>query len=99
MNGCGADQFRQASAALLVPGAWKGHHVGHRAKVAQIRLGLFFLGSVVVSVPLALADGHAGSLAETTSGKIPVAALLAIGFLERQLPHAILGETDSWFRS
>jgi ABC-type sulfate transport system permease subunit len=48
--------------------------------VTRVLLVVYAVGSVVIAVPLLFAFGHAGDLADTTSGKILAAALLAIGF-------------------
>ena len=61
-----------------------------RHRVVQILLVLYAIGSVAIAVPLLLALGHAGDLAETTSGKILAAALLAMGF------GALAAARDPW---
>ena len=61
-----------------------------RNRVAQILLVLYAVGSVAVAVPLLLAFAHAGDLADTTSGKILAAALLALGF------GALAAARDPW---
>ena len=62
----------------------------HRNTVAQILLVLYAIGSVAVTIPLLFALGHAGDLADTTSGKILAAALLAMGF------GALAAARDPW---
>ena len=61
-----------------------------RNRVAQILLVLYAIGSVAVAIPLLFALGHAGDLADTTSGKILAAALLAMGF------GALAAARDPW---
>jgi hypothetical protein len=61
-----------------------------RNRVARILLVLYALGSVAIAVPLLFAFGHAGDLADTTSGKILAAALLAMGF------GALAASRDPW---
>jgi len=64
--------------------------VPHRNRVAQILLVLYAAGSVVVAIPLLFAFSHAGDLADTTSGKILAAALLAMAF------GALAAARDPW---
>jgi hypothetical protein len=47
------------------------------ARVARVLLVLYAVGSIAVAVPL-LVYGHAGDLAETTSGRVLAAALIAL---------------------
>ena len=61
-----------------------------RNRVARILLVLYALGSVAIAVPLLFAFGHAGDLADTTSGKILAAALVAMGF------GALAAARDPW---
>jgi len=62
----------------------------HRNRVAQILLILYAIGNAAIAVPLLFAFGRAGDLAATTSGKILVAALLAMGF------GALAAARDPW---
>ena len=62
----------------------------HRNRVAQILLVLYAAGSVVVAIPLLFAFSHAGDLADTTSGKILAAALLAMAL------GALAAARDPW---
>jgi hypothetical protein len=48
------------------------------------------VGSIAVAIPLLFAFGNAGDLADTTSGKILAAALLAMAF------GAIVAARDPW---
>ena len=64
--------------------------VRDRNTVARILLVVYAVGSVAIAVPLLLSFGNAGDLAETTSGKILAAALLAIGF------GALAASRDPW---
>ena len=64
--------------------------VPHRNRVAQILLVLYAAGSVAVAIPLLFAFGNAGDLANTTSGKILAAALLAMAF------GALVAARDPW---
>ncbi|MEI6450561.1 MAG: hypothetical protein WCP98_11530 [Actinomycetes bacterium] len=61
-----------------------------RNRVARILLVLYALGSVAIAVPLLFAYGHAGDLADTTSGKILAAALVAMGC------GALAASRDPW---
>ena len=61
-----------------------------RNRIAQILLVLYALGSVAVAIPLLFAFAHAGDLADTTSGKILAAALLAMAF------GALAAARDPW---
>ena len=61
-----------------------------RNTVARLLLVLYAIGSVAVAIPLLLSFGHAGDLADTTSGKILAAALLAMGF------GALAAARDPW---
>jgi peptidoglycan/LPS O-acetylase OafA/YrhL len=61
-----------------------------RNRIAQLLLVLYAVGSVVVAIPLLFAFAHAGDLADTTSGKILAAALLAIAF------GALVAARDPW---
>ncbi|MCX6364223.1 MAG: hypothetical protein NTW58_08680 [Actinobacteria bacterium] len=61
-----------------------------RNAVARILLIVYAIGSVAIAIPLAFALGNAGDLADTTSGKILAAALLAIGF------GALSAARDPW---
>ena len=51
-----------------------------RNSVARLLLVLYAIGTVAIAIPLAFALGDAGDLADTTSGKVLAAALLALGF-------------------
>jgi len=64
--------------------------VPHRNRVAQILLVLYAAGSVAVAIPLLFAFGNAGDLANTTSGKILAAALLAMAL------GALVAARDPW---
>jgi hypothetical protein len=64
--------------------------VPDRNRVARILLLLYAVGSVAIAVPLLFAFGHAGDLADTTSGKILAAALVAMGF------GALAARRDPW---
>jgi hypothetical protein len=64
--------------------------VPHRNKIAQILLVLYAAGSVAVAIPLLFAFPRAGDLADTTSGKILAAALVAMAF------GALLAARDPW---
>jgi hypothetical protein len=57
---------------------------------ARAVLVVYAVGSVAVSIPLLLGLTHTGDLANTTSGKILVAALLAMGM------GAALAVRDPW---
>jgi hypothetical protein len=48
--------------------------------MARRLLALYAIGAVAVATPLALALGYGGDLADTTSGKVLAAALLAMGY-------------------
>ena len=56
----------------------------------QALLALYCVGSVVVAIPLLLSSQYAGDLASTTSGKILVAAILAMAF------GALSAARDPW---
>jgi hypothetical protein len=58
--------------------------------VARLLLVLYAIGTPVVAIPLAFGLGHAGELADTTSGKVLAAALLALGF------GALMAARDPW---
>ena len=62
----------------------------HRNKVTRTLLVLYAIGSVAIAIPLLFAFGNAGDLADTTSGKILAAALLAMGF------GALAAARDPW---
>ena len=62
----------------------------HRNIVAQSLLVLYAIGSVAIAIPLLFSLGHSGDLADTTSGKILSAALLAMGF------GALAAARDPW---
>ena len=64
--------------------------MSHRNRVAQILLVLYAVGSVAVAIPLLFAFANAGDLADTTSGKILAAALLAMAF------GAMAAARDPW---
>jgi len=51
-----------------------------RDAVTRLLLVAYAIGTVVIAIPLAFALGSAGDLADTTSGKVLAAALLAMGF-------------------
>ena len=61
-----------------------------RNRVARILLVVYAVGSVAIAIPLSFAFGHSGELANTTSGKILAAALLAMGF------GALAAARDPW---
>ncbi len=61
-----------------------------RNRVARILLIVYAVGSVAIAVPLLFTFGHAGDLADTTSGKILAGALLAMGF------GALVAARDPW---
>jgi len=61
-----------------------------RNRVTRTLLVLYAVGSVAIAIPLLFALGHAGDLADTTSGKILAAALLAMGF------GALAATRDPW---
>jgi peptidoglycan/LPS O-acetylase OafA/YrhL len=61
-----------------------------RNAVTRVLLVLYFLGSVAAAGMLAFDVGRAGDLAETTSGKVLAAALLAVGI------GALLAARDPW---
>ena len=50
----------------------------YNPRFTKIVLVLYGLGSIAMAIPL-LSYGHAGELAETTSGRILAAALVAMG--------------------
>jgi peptidoglycan/LPS O-acetylase OafA/YrhL len=81
MRVCYASQVSQTDWRLAAPA---------RNTVTRILLVLYAVGSVAIAVPLLFAFGHAGDLADTTSGKILAAALLAIGF------GALSAARDPW---
>lgn len=62
----------------------------HRNTVARLLLLLYAVGSIAVAVPLTFAFAHAGELADTTSGKILAAALLALAL------GALVAARDPW---
>jgi len=64
--------------------------VRDRNRVARMLLVVYAIGSVAIPIPLLLSFGNAGDLADTTSGKILAAALLAIGF------GALAASRDPW---
>ena len=64
--------------------------VPDRNRVARILLVLYAVGSVAVAIPLLFAFTNAGDLADTTSGKILAAALLAMAF------GAVVAARDPW---
>jgi peptidoglycan/LPS O-acetylase OafA/YrhL len=59
-------------------------------RVAQVLLVAYFVGSVAVALPLLFSLGHAGNLADTTSGKILGAAVLSLGI------GALIAARDPW---
>ena len=61
-----------------------------RIRVARMLLVVYAVGSVAVAIPLLLGFGNAGDLADTTSGKILAAALLAMAF------GALAASRDPW---
>ena len=61
-----------------------------RNRIAQMLLVLYAVGSVAVALPLLFAFANAGDLADTTSGKILAAALLALAF------GALAAARDPW---
>jgi peptidoglycan/LPS O-acetylase OafA/YrhL len=61
-----------------------------RNGVARILLIVYAVGSVAVAIPLLFAFTNAGELADTTSGKILAAALLAMAF------GALVAARDPW---
>jgi peptidoglycan/LPS O-acetylase OafA/YrhL len=61
-----------------------------RDRVARILLVVYAVGSVAVAARLVLVFGHAGDLADTTSGKILAAALVAMGL------GALAAARDPW---
>ena len=61
-----------------------------RTRMARILLIVYAVGSVAIAVPLLFTFGHTGDLADTTSGKILAAALLAMGF------GALAAARDPW---
>jgi hypothetical protein len=61
-----------------------------RNRITQFLLVLYAAGSVVVAIPLLFAFGNAGDLADTTSGKVLAAALLAMAL------GALLAARDPW---
>ncbi len=62
----------------------------HRNRIAQALLVLYAVGSVAVAIPLLFAFARAGELANTTSGKILAAALLAMAL------GALAAARDPW---
>jgi peptidoglycan/LPS O-acetylase OafA/YrhL len=64
--------------------------VPERTRMARILLIVYAIGSVAIAVPLLFTFGHGGDLADTTSGKILAAALLAMGF------GALAAARDPW---
>jgi peptidoglycan/LPS O-acetylase OafA/YrhL len=65
-------------------------NVLERNRVARLLLVLYALGSVAVAIPLLFAFSHAGDLADTTSGKVLAAALLAMAL------GALAAARDPW---
>jgi peptidoglycan/LPS O-acetylase OafA/YrhL len=61
-----------------------------RNGIARILLIIYAVGSVAVAIPLLFAFTNAGDLADTTSGKILAAALLAMAV------GALLAARDPW---
>lgn len=61
-----------------------------RNRIAMLLLLLYAVGSIAVAVPLIFALAHAGELADTTSGKILAAALLALAL------GALVAARDPW---
>lgn len=61
-----------------------------RNKVTRLLLVPYAIGTVVIAIPLAFVVGHGGELADTTSGKVLAAALLAMGF------GALRASRDPW---
>ena len=61
-----------------------------RNRIAQLLLVLYAVGSVAFAIPLIFAFAHAGDLANTTSGKILAAALLAMAL------GALAAARDPW---
>lgn len=61
-----------------------------RDRITRILLVLYAAGSVAVAIPLLFAFAHAGDLADTTSGKILAAALLAMAL------GALVAARDPW---
>jgi hypothetical protein len=61
-----------------------------RNGIARILLIVYAVGSVAVAIPLLFAFTNAGDLADTTSGKILAAALLAMAF------GALRAARDPW---
>jgi hypothetical protein len=64
--------------------------VRDRNTVARRLLVVYAVGSAAVAITLLIAFGHTGNLADTTSGKILAAALLAMGF------GALAAARDPW---
>ena len=62
----------------------------HRNRITQLLLILYAAGSVAVAIPLLFAFTNSGDLADTTSGKVLAAALLAMAF------GALLAARDPW---
>jgi hypothetical protein len=61
-----------------------------RNTVTRLLLAVYAVGTVVIAIPLAFALGSAGDLADTTSGKVLAAALLALGL------GALRASRDPW---
>ena len=61
-----------------------------RNRIAQLLLVLYAVGSVAFAIPLLFAFAHAGDLANTTSGKVLAAALLAMAL------GALAAARDPW---
>ena len=61
-----------------------------RDRITRILFVLYAAGSVAVAIPLLFAFAHAGDLADTTSGKILAAALLAMAL------GALVAARDPW---
>lgn len=61
-----------------------------RNAVTRLLLVVYAIGTVVIAIPLAFALGSTGDLADTTSGKVLAAALLALGL------GALRASRDPW---
>jgi peptidoglycan/LPS O-acetylase OafA/YrhL len=61
-----------------------------RETMTRLLLVLYAIGSVAVAIPILLAIGHAGELANTTSGRVLAAALSAMAL------GAALAARDPW---
>ena len=64
--------------------------MSRRDRITRLLLVVYAAGSVAVAIPLLFAFAHAGDLADTTSGKILAAALLAMAF------GALVAARDPW---